>query len=92
VDCCALGMRPCTTEDHPSWGSVCGDGRRAGKAQDLSRWPLAAIGTLVNHEDRQNPPTISQVDDPQDVPDAFSGRHRARVFIGFNKAPGRPAT
>jgi hypothetical protein len=53
---------------------------------------LAAIGTLINHEDRQNPPTISQVDDRQDVPDAFGGRHRARVFIGFNEAPGRPAT
>jgi len=42
----------------------------------LLRWPLA-IGTLINHEDRQGPPTISQVDDPHDVPDASGGRHRA---------------
>ena len=56
--------------------SFSGDGQRHHKSHDLLRWALA-IGTLINHEYRQGPPTISQVDDPHDVPDASGGRHRA---------------
>jgi len=59
----------------------------------------SAVGTPTNHENRQDPPTISQVDDAQDhLPVASGGRlpladdTAPRVFIGYNEAPGRPAT
>src|SRR5665647_3414990 len=71
--------------------SFSGDGQRHHKSHDLLRWPLA-IGTLINHEYRQGPPTISQVDDPHDVPDASCGRHRSPRFSSSStrRPAGRP--
>ena len=62
------------------------------RGQPLITGCRSAIGTLINHENRQDPPTSPQVGDTQHVPDASGGRHSARVFIGHNEAPDRLAT